>query len=71
MTTTIINPPASETSGDKGITFILGIITVVVFGLLFYIYVFPSIRQGWENMSANGVNVTLPKTVNVNVQQSK
>lgn len=71
MTTTIINPPANESAADRGMTFVLGIITVIVFGLLFFIYVFPPIRRGLEKFSSNGINVTLPKTIDVKVQQTK
>ena len=72
MPTTIINPAASNNSTtDSGMGFFLGAIALIIFGVLFFIYGFPLIRQGLSGLGSGGVNITLPKTVDVKVQQSK
>ena len=72
MPTTIINPAASNnSSNDSGMGFLLGIIVLVVLGFLFFVYGFPLIRQALSGTGSGGVNVTLPKTVDVKVQQTK
>jgi hypothetical protein len=69
MATTIINPaPNANTSNGSGIGFLLGAIVLVVFIALFFIYALPFIR-GLNG--SGGIQVNLPKSVNVNVQQSK
>ena len=70
MTTTIINKPIDDSVVDKGMSFLLGIVVFIVFSLLFYIYIIPSMRKGWERFTTSETNVTLPKTANVNKQQS-
>jgi ABC-type transporter Mla subunit MlaD len=69
MATTIINPaPSTNTSNDSWIGLLLGAIVLVVLIVLFVVYVLPFIR----GLSGSGkIQVNLPKTVNVNVQQSK
>ena len=69
MATTIINPaPSANTSNGSGIGFLLGAIVLVVFVALFFIYALPFIRG---LSGSGGIQVNLPKSVNVNVQQSK
>lgn len=72
MPTTIINPaPNNNSNTDSGMGFLLGIILLIAFGLIFFVYGLPLIRQGLNGISGGGVNINLPKTVDVNVQQSK
>lgn len=72
MATTIINPaPTNNSTTDSGMGFLLGIIALVVFGFIFIVYGFPLIRQAMNGLGNGGINVTLPKTVDVNVQQAK
>lgn len=72
MATTIINPaPTNNTTTDNGMGFLLGIIVLIVFGFIFFIYGFPLIRQVLNGIGSGGINVTLPKTVDVKVQQAK
>ena len=69
MATTIINPaPASNTSNNSGMGFLLGAIVLVVFVALLLVYALPFIRG---LSGKGGIQVNLPKSVNVNVQQSK
>ena len=69
MATTIINPaPSANTSNSSGIGFLLGAIVLVVFAVLFFVYALPFIRG---LSGSGGIQVNLPKSVNVNVQQSK
>jgi len=68
MATTIINPaPATNTSNDSWIGFLMGVIVLVVLAALFFVYAVPFIK----GLSSKGIQVNLPKTVNVSVQQSK
>ncbi|OGK44719.1 hypothetical protein A2957_00075 [Candidatus Roizmanbacteria bacterium RIFCSPLOWO2_01_FULL_38_11] len=72
MATTIINPaPTNNTTTDSGMGFLIGVIALIVFGFIFFVYGFPLIRQGLNGLGKGGINVTLPKTVNVKVQQTK
>lgn len=64
---TIINPAPSNTS-DNGMGFLLGVIILVVFAVLFFVYALPLIR-GLSGTS--GVQVNVPKSIDVNVNQSK
>ena len=68
MATTIVNPaPNNNSSGDNGMGFLLGVIVLIVFVVLFFVYALPYIR----GMSGGGVQVNVPKSINVNVKQSK
>jgi len=72
MATTIINPtPATNSTADSGMGFLIGVIALIVFGFLFFIYGFPLIRQGLSGLGGGGVQINLPKTVDVKVQQTK
>lgn len=72
MATTIINPaPNNNTTSDSGMGFLLGIIILIVFGFIFFIYGFPLIKQGLNGLGSGGIQITLPKTVDVKVQQAK
>ena len=63
MSTTIVNtpPPVSQESKNSGIGFLIGAIILILSGVLFYYYVFPSIRQ----MMNKGIQVNLPSQVNI------
>jgi ABC-type transporter Mla subunit MlaD len=69
MATTIINPtPSNNTSNDSWMGLLVGAIVLVIFVVLFVVYALPFIRG---LSGKGGIQVNLPKTVNVNVQQSK
>ncbi len=69
MATTIINPPPSTDASSNGLGFLLGIIALIVFGFLFFIYILPIIQQGITGR--NGVQINVPKSIDVKVQQTK
>jgi hypothetical protein len=70
MATTIINPAPSNnnSSGSNGMGFLLGAIGLIVFVILFFVYGLPLLRG---LSGTGGVQVNVPKSINVNVQQSK
>lgn len=69
MPTTIINPaPSNNSENNNGIGFLLGVIVLVVFAVLFFVYALPYIRGFGDN---GGVQVNIPKSIDVNVKQSK
>jgi hypothetical protein len=71
MATTIINPtPNANSAGSNGIAFLIGAGVLVVLAILVFVYAIPFVR---DLSSGKGiqVNVPVPKTVNVNVQQAK
>jgi hypothetical protein len=71
MATTIINPaPTASPSSNNGIAFLIGVGALVILALLFFVYAIPFIR-GLSGGKGIQVNVPVPKTVNVNVQQAK
>lgn len=68
MDTTIVNtPPANSSSDNSGMGFLVGIIILLVVGGLLLYFGLPYIRQ----MTNKGVQVNVPKDINVNVQQTK
>ena len=68
MATTIVNPAPNDNSSDNnGMGFLMGSIVLIVFLVLFFVYALPYIR----GMSGGGVQVNVPKSINVNVKQSK
>ena len=69
MATTIVNPaPSNNSSNNNGMGFLIGAIVLIVFVVLFFVYALPYIR----GFSRSGeVQVNIPKSINVNVQQSK
>ena len=70
MATTIINPAPNNNSSNNGVGFLLGAIVLIVFAVLFFIYALPYIR-GLSGSGGVQVNVPVPKSINVNVQQPK
>lgn len=69
--TTIVNNPSS-TDGTNSVGFLIGVLTIVGFGLLFFYFGLPAIR----NMSPMQLNVPAPQVVmpdkiDVDIQQSK
>lgn len=63
---TIVNNPAPNDSGG-GMGFLLGVIILVAVGVLFFIYGLPYLQQ----LTSGGVQVNVPKDINVTVQQQK
>jgi len=69
MATTIINPAQNTNSSFSSsfLPFLMGIIVLGVLVVLFFAYAVPMIK----GISGKGIQVNLPKSVNVNVQQAK
>ena len=65
MATIVNNPPPNNS--DSGMGFLIGIIILIVVGIAFFYYGLPLIQQGMSG----GVQVNIPKDINVNVQQEK
>lgn len=68
MATTIINPAPNNNSDNNGMGFLLGAIVLIVFAILFFVYALPYIRGLG---GSGGVQVNIPKSIDVNVKQSK
>jgi len=65
---TVINNPATpaDTSGN-GMGFFLGVIILLLFFFLLLYYGLPALQHGM----GSGVQVNVPKNINVKVQQQK
>lgn len=63
MATTVVNPAPNGGSSNNGAGFLLGVIVLIIFAVLFFIYVVPYIQQGF-----GGTQVNVPDTIDVNVQ---
>ena len=72
MSTTIINPtPSTRSTASSGVFFALVIFALIIFGYLFLIYGFPLIKQGFSGLGSGEINITLPQTLDVKVEQTK
>jgi hypothetical protein len=70
MATTIINPtPVANSSDSNGMGFLIGGVVLIVFAVIFFVYALPYIRS--FGSGSGGVQVNVPKSINVKVQQSK
>ena len=68
MATTIVNPaPSNSPSGNNGIGFLLGVVVLIIFVVLFFVYALPYIR----GLTSGGVQFNIPESIDVNVKQSK
>ena len=65
---TVVNTPPAQKSGDNGMGFLLGIIVLIVVVVLFLVYGLPYVRN---LTGGNGVQINVPKSIDVNVNQSK
>jgi hypothetical protein len=62
MATIVNNPDTGHTHGDSGNGFLLGVILLIVFAVLFFIYGLPYITN-----AVSGPTVQVPDKVDVNV----
>jgi len=65
--TTIINTPQPAGDSSGGMGMIIGLVVLVVFGFLFFVYGLPAIRQ----MKLGSPQINIPSTIDVNVNQAK
>lgn len=67
MATIVNNPPASSEQGSgNGMGFFLGIIALIIFIAIVFIYVLPYVRNG-----LGGMQVNVPSDINVNLHNTK
>jgi hypothetical protein len=66
MSTTIINPPSGETTTD-GMGYLTGIIVLIILVAIFLFLGLPYIK----NMNNHGIQVNVPKNVDVTVRSTK
>lgn len=59
---TVINNPGTAQESNSGIEFLLGVILLIVFAILFFVYGLPYIAN-----SLSGSQVNVPGKVDVNV----
>jgi hypothetical protein len=59
MATVVNNPSQSD---NNGMGFLIGVVVLIVFLILFFVYILPMITQ-----SMQGPSVTVPDQVDVNV----
>lgn len=64
MATVVNNPQAAE--GSNGMSFLLGVILIIVFLALFFFYGLPYLSN-----SVQGPQVSVPEKIDVNVNQGK
>ncbi|MDO8658794.1 MAG: hypothetical protein Q7K55_08685 [Candidatus Levybacteria bacterium] len=67
MATTIVNPTPTNNSSNNGLGFLLGIFLLVILGVLFFVYGLPYIRS----QMGGGVQISVPKNIDVNLNQQK
>ena len=68
MTTTIVNTPRANVSSGSNLTGLLvAVIVFIIVGALFFYYGLPYFSQ----MMNKGVQINVPKDINVNIKQSK
>ena len=65
---TVVNNP-QPTSSDNGMGFLLGVILIIVFAVLFFVFALPYLRTAFQGTQAPQVNV--PGQIDVNVKQDK
>ena len=59
---TVVNTPGTTTSDNNGMGFLLGVVLLIVFAVLFFLYGLPYLTQ-----SMQGPQVNVPGKVDVNV----
>jgi len=68
--TTVVNSPTP--SGDNGMGFLVGVLVLGVFGLLFYYYGLPALRNmGPVKVDVATPAIVLPSTVQVEVKPAQ
>lgn len=65
--TTVINTPQPSNDSNNGMGMIIGLVVLVVFGLLFFVYAIPALR----NMRIGTPQINVPSSIDVNVKQGE
>jgi len=67
---TIINTPAAPAQDNSSATgLMVGLVLFIAFAFLFFYYGLPALRNATQQ-APSGVNVEIPKEVDVNVNQN-
>jgi hypothetical protein len=61
---TIVNNPGTTTDGNGGSGFLLGIVLLIIFAVLFFVYGLPYLTN-----AMSGPQVNVPGQIDVNVNQ--
>lgn len=65
--TTIINTPQPASDQSSGMGMIIGLVVLIVFGLLFFVYGLPALR----NMKLGTPQINVPSSIDVNIKQGE
>ena len=65
--TTVINTPQPNNDSSGGMGMIIGLVVLVVFVFLFFVYGLPALR----NMRLGNPEINIPSTIDVNVKQGE
>jgi hypothetical protein len=65
--TTIINTPQPTSDSSGGMGMIIGFVVLVIFGLLFFVYGLPALR----NMRLGNPQINVPSSIDVNIKQGE
>ena len=66
---TVINTaPSNNSGGNNGYGFLLWVVILGILAVLFFVYALPYIRNLSTN---NGVQVNVPESIDINVNQSE
>jgi len=63
---TVVNNPQPTTS-NNGMGFLLGVILIIVFVVLLFMYILPYFRASFQG--AQAPQITVPNQINVDVKQ--
>lgn len=64
--TTVINTPQPTNDSSNNMGMIVGLVVLIVFGFLFFIYGLPALR----NIRFGGTEVNIPDKIDVNINQT-
>jgi hypothetical protein len=66
---TVINNPG-ESTASNGIGFLLGAMLLILAAFMFLYYMIPALRSATSGLGGGGVNLTVPKDINVDVNNN-
>jgi hypothetical protein len=67
MPTVINNPQPAASNTNNGMGFFLGALALIIFAILFFVYIMPSLFSSMRSVQSPQVNV--PEQIDVNVKQ--
>lgn len=63
MATIVNNPPGESTSWGGGMSFLLGVILLIVFLAILFMYILPAV-----GFNLGGTQINVPRDFNVNIR---